>query len=97
MLGCSTEESKQALSSGGLGFDHSGTFPAEEELVAPVSVSCGVHMSGNTLFLLGADPSGVSGVASELVLTHTGLGESPGQDLCGDGIEQEWLLLVTEP
>lgn len=37
-LDCSTEDSKQALSSVGLGLDHSGTFPAGDELVAPVSV-----------------------------------------------------------
>lgn len=37
-LDCSSEEGKQALSSVGLGLDHSGTFPAEDELVAAVSV-----------------------------------------------------------
>lgn len=35
-LDCSSEEGKQDLSS--VGLDHSGTFPAEDELVAAVSV-----------------------------------------------------------
>lgn len=61
MLGCSTEESKQALSSVGLDLDHGDNFPAEDELVASVSVICSVHMSLNLLFHLGAGPFGVSG------------------------------------
>lgn len=85
MLGCSTEESKQALSFVGLGLEHGDNFPAEDELVAPVSVICSVHMSLNLLCHLRAGPFGVGGgghwCSAALVLTHTGLRASLGRVL----------------
>lgn len=84
LLGCSTEEIKQALSSGGLGLAHSGNVPAEDGLVAPVSVICSVHMSQNLLFHLGQIPVGSVGwplAFCWIRIDPHRAGESPGHDL----------------
>lgn len=86
LLGCSTEESKQALTSVGLGW---------------TGCSCqGVHMSQNLLFHLGQIPVGSLGWSLAfcwISMDPHRAEEGPGHDLRGDEMEQEWLLFVTKP
>lgn len=94
LLGCSTEESKQALTSVGLVWS-TVRIPSR----GWTGCSCQGDLRCSHVTEL-AFPSGVTGVVTGICwisMDPHRAEENPGHDLRGDEMEQEWLLFVTKP